>query len=70
MEEGPIPHLTVMDYADRYNFSEDQRDDLLFFVKKMDATYFEWRQENRRRRGNTGKTQGASKQSTRTRTKR
>lgn len=72
LEEGPIPHLAVMDYADRYDFEEDQRDDLLFFVKKLDAKYFEWRREDKRRRSksSTGKAQGTSDKPTRTRSKR
>src|SRR3546814_5197743 len=57
LEEGPIPHLAVMEYADRYDFEEDQRDDLLFFVKKLDARYFEWRREDKRSEEHTSELQ-------------
>ena len=37
----PIPWTVMMDYAQAYNITGDQRDDLLYFVRAMDKAYIE-----------------------------
>lgn len=36
---GRIPWSVIMDYAAVYNFDERQRNELLMFVKRLDAAY-------------------------------
>lgn len=41
--EGPISWLTIAEYADRQSFEGDQREDLFYFVQKLDAVYLEFK---------------------------
>lgn len=36
---GSIPWSKMKDYACFYDFDEDQTEDLIFFIKRMDAAY-------------------------------
>ena len=36
-----IPFSSVIDYANAFEFNEEQKEDLLFFIKKMDAAHIE-----------------------------
>jgi len=36
---SPIPWAVVKDYAKAYNITGEQRDDLVFFVRRMDRAY-------------------------------
>lgn len=38
---GPIPWSVVQDYADTFDFDEDQTEALHYFVRKMDAAYLD-----------------------------
>lgn len=42
---GRISWLTIWDYADRLEYTEDQRDDLLFFVSELDSVFLDWADE-------------------------
>jgi len=42
MAQGPIGWQVIHQYAMAYEFSEEQAEDLLYFVSLMDATYMEW----------------------------
>ncbi len=35
----PIPWRAIMDYAQAYNITGEQRDDLLYHVREMDRAY-------------------------------
>lgn len=37
----PIPWSSIMEYADRYNFTQEEADELHFFVRKMDDAHVE-----------------------------
>jgi hypothetical protein len=41
--EGPISWLTIAEYADRCGFEGEQRDDLFYFVQKLDAVYLKFK---------------------------
>ncbi len=41
--EGPISWLKIDDYASRCGYEGEQREDLFFFVMRMDAAYAEHR---------------------------
>lgn len=36
-----IPFTTIIDYANAFNFSEEETEDLVYFVKQMDAAHIE-----------------------------
>lgn len=38
--EGPIPWSEVENYADRLELDEDEREELHFHIRQLDATYF------------------------------
>lgn len=39
MSVGPIPWSKVKEYAKFYEFSDEQTEDLFFFIRKMDAAH-------------------------------
>lgn len=41
MSLAPIPWSRIKDYAKAYDFDDEQTEDLLFFVKKMDRAHLE-----------------------------
>lgn len=41
--EGPISWLTIAEYADRRGFEGEQREDLFYFVTKLDAVYLDFK---------------------------
>lgn len=41
--EGPIGWLSVDEYADRKELDEEQRDDLHYFIARMDKVYLDFR---------------------------
>lgn len=38
----PISRRMAFQYAEDYEFSEEQRDDLWFYINKMDREFLEW----------------------------
>lgn len=36
---GPIPLTSVLAYASEYDFDDDQRSDLVFFIRSLDAAF-------------------------------
>lgn len=36
---GPIPWTAVMEYCDRYQIEDDQRDDMVYHINQMDDAY-------------------------------
>lgn len=43
--EGAIPWTAIHKYAEVYNLSEDDAQDLCFIVAHMDRAYLEWRRK-------------------------
>ncbi|MGD9210529.1 MAG: hypothetical protein PVI90_07125 [Desulfobacteraceae bacterium] len=41
-EIGPIPWHIINEYAKSEDIVDDQRDDLFYFIQKMDAAYLEY----------------------------
>jgi hypothetical protein len=39
--EGPIPTLAILEYGRFYNCDDEDCEDLLFFVRKLDQVYLE-----------------------------
>lgn len=39
---GPIPWTAVNQYARAYGYSEEQEEDLQFYISRMDHAYMEW----------------------------
>ena len=37
--DGPIPWSSIKDYAQAFEFDEEQSDDLFYFVRRMDNEY-------------------------------
>lgn len=42
MVPGPIPWPVIKGYAETYEFSEEQTEDLFYFVRSMDKAYLEF----------------------------
>lgn len=47
--DGRISWLNVNEYAMRCEYSEEQHDDLQFYVARLDDAYLTWKQEKRKR---------------------
>lgn len=43
--EGPVSWLTINEYAHAKEFEEEQREDLFFFMGRMDAAYLNFKTE-------------------------
>lgn len=43
--EGPISWLTIHEYANAKGFEDEQREDLFFFMGRMDAAYLGFKTE-------------------------
>lgn len=41
--EGPISWLSIQEYADRKGFDDEQRQDLEYFVAKLDKVYLDFK---------------------------
>lgn len=41
--EGPISWLTVNQYADAKGYEDEQREDLFYFVQRLDMVYLEYK---------------------------
>lgn len=41
--EGPISWLAVNEYADAKGFEDEQREDLFYFIGKLDLVYLEFK---------------------------
>lgn len=39
---GPIPWTAINQYARAYDYSDEQEDDLQFYITRMDHAYLEW----------------------------
>ena len=37
----PIPWFSIIRYAEVYGFDEEQREDLVFFIRRMDSAHIE-----------------------------
>lgn len=46
--DGPISWKTIEEYARLNDFSEDQKDDLHYYIAKMDETFMEKRRRDKR----------------------
>jgi len=46
----PIPWTVIMDYAQAYNITGEQREDLLHFVRAMDKAYIERETKKQKRK--------------------
>ena len=60
---GPIPHLSVINYARAHGFSSDQEETLLIHMRSMDKSYLEYNQKKQKAKNSkTGRkaNQGAS----------
>jgi len=44
---GPIPFTSICKYAEIYQFRGEGFEDLLFFVRRMERTWNEWRDSKR-----------------------
>lgn len=40
-EMGPIPTMTILNFANYYEFDQEEENDLLFFMRAMDNTFLE-----------------------------
>ena len=40
-EMGPIPTMAILNFANYYDFSQEEENDLLFFIRAMDNTFLE-----------------------------
>jgi hypothetical protein len=65
--EGPISWLAIDDYAIRRGLEEEQREDLLFHIPKMDRVFLDFHSEKRKKelKSNSppiAKTKGKTKQ--------
>lgn len=56
---GLIPHLVVREYALAYDFTEEQHEDLQFYVKKLDEEYLKWKAEQSKKRTRPSGNKGA-----------
>ena len=45
---GPIPFTSICTFAERYEFDDEDFDDLLFFLRRMEVTWAEWRDAKRK----------------------
>lgn len=39
MAAGPIPFTSILKYAEHFEFDEEQTEQLLYFIRKLDAWY-------------------------------
>jgi hypothetical protein len=42
MGPGPVPWLATVTYARHYRFSDEQTEDLIYFVQRMDDVYLHY----------------------------
>ncbi len=40
-EMGPIPTMAILNFANYYDFNQEEENDLLFFIRAMDNTFLE-----------------------------
>ncbi len=40
-EMGPIPTMAILNFANYYNFDQEEENDLLFFIRAMDNIFLE-----------------------------
>lgn len=59
MTEGPISWLTINQYANAKMFEEEQREDLFYFMQKLDTTYLEYKTKKLKEANGTGKILGS-----------
>lgn len=45
---GRIPFMTILHYADYIGCSQEQTDDMLFYVQQMDMVYVNWQNERQK----------------------
>lgn len=61
--EGPISWLSTNEYADAKGFEDEQRDDLFYFIGRMDAVYLDFK--TKKIKESTGKILGSDGQTLR-----
>lgn len=49
--DGPISWLTVMQYARAYEFDEEQTNDLIYHISRMDQAHMKWIREKAPKNG-------------------
>lgn len=59
--EGPISWLAINQYADAKEFEEEQREDLFYFIQKLDAIYLGHKTQKLKDSMGTGKSLGDGK---------
>ena len=47
---GPVPWGAVDSYATRYGFDDEQREDLVYYVRAMDNAYLKYHEPKKRGR--------------------
>jgi hypothetical protein len=47
---GPVNWLTVQRYCEVYGIAGEQREDMFYFVNKMDREYLNWLDKKRKRK--------------------
>lgn len=52
---GPVSWLTIQRYAEVYEVTGEQREDLFFHVQKLDQAYLEWSQAKFKKQANANK---------------
>ena len=43
--DGPISFMSVREYAQIYEFSEEQTEDLHYFILEMDKVFLDWKKK-------------------------
>lgn len=38
----PIPYMMIVEYALLHEFTAEQREDLLYYVRRMDSAFLKW----------------------------
>jgi len=49
-EMGPIPTMTILNFANYYDFNQEEENDLLFFIRAMDNTFLEHVSEEQKKK--------------------
>ena len=49
-EMGPIPTMTILKYANYYDFDQEEENDLLYFLRAMDNTFLDHLSEENKKK--------------------
>ncbi len=52
-EMGPIPTMAILNFANYYDFNQEEENDLLFFIRAMDNTFLEHVSEENKKKINS-----------------